>query len=414
MARPPRSSHRATKSTTSRHENVQRSNARVAKQARPKVIDFLSESEGSTIARLQEAQDVESDDEDEDSNGDSDRDEEDIDTPRVARWIDDEELELQEQMDDASASQDSEGADDDNHTASEAGPSRRLRSLEDDLSTLPLGTLRSAQRSLAQAQALSDTESDSEEQSEGDSSASEDEDSFLHPVKRKAKEKPEQPTKNDLTKRTNKHAPVEVTSKRPVSRRRCVVDDKLPKSRDPRFMHAVGRYNPSKFKQQYDFLPGLRNDELLTLREHVKRARKLVTNSPSHLRAEREEEVERLEHAMKRAESSVNLDTRERVELKALQSAQQTEKEKRKQGKTGWWMKQSEKKKLLAKARLDAITSVGGKQAVKKAIEKKQKKIGQKEKKMRPFPRSEGGEWSNGKSRRSVDSGRGVKRRKIV
>ena len=153
--------------------------------------------------------------------------------------------------------------------------------------------------------------------------------------------------------------PVELTSKRPVSRRRVVVDDKLPvcvsgacghypptfiiiycqKPRDPRFMHATGRYDPSKFKQQYDFLLGLRNDELSTLRAHVKRARKLLANPPPHLRAEREEEVKRLEHAMKRAESVVNLDNRARVELKALQSAKQTEKEKREQGKAGWWMK---------------------------------------------------------------------------
>ena len=111
------------------------------------------------------------------------------------------------------------------------------------------------------------------------------------------------------------------------------------KARDPRFMHAAGRYDSSKFKQQYDFLSGLRNDECLTLHEHVKRARKLLANSPSHLRAEREEEVKRLEHAMKRAESAVNLDSRERVEHKALQSAKQTEKEKREQGKAGWWMK---------------------------------------------------------------------------
>lgn len=78
----------------------------------------------------------------------------------------------------------------------------------------------------------------------------------------------------------------------------------------------------------------------------------------------------------------------------------------------------AETKQLLAKARLDAIASVGGKQAVKKAIEKKQKKIGQKEKKMRPFPRSEGTERSNSKRRHpyvgSADSGRGVKRRKVV
>ncbi|KAF8550044.1 DUF947-domain-containing protein [Imleria badia] len=388
--------------------------ALLAKQTRPKAIDFLSDSEPahSTTAHLQKALDDESDD---DTSIDSDGDEEDIDAPRVAQWIDDEDFELQEQTED---DENSEEVDDDDHSASEAGPLRRLRSLEDDLSTLPLGTLRSAQRSLAHAQVLSDTESDSEEQPEGISSASEDDAPSRHPAKGKREERPDQPSKpkNALSKRTNKHAPAEVTSKRAVSRRRVVVDDKLPKPRDPRFMHAAGRYDPSKFKQQYDFLSGMRSDELATLRGHVKRARKLVANSPSHLRAEREEEVERLEHAMKRAESAVNLDSRERVELTALQSAKQTEKEKREEGKAGWWMKRSEKKELLAKARLDAIASVGGKRAVKKAIEKKQKKIGQKEKKMRPFSRSEGIERSDGKRRRpvgSVDSERGMKRRKV-
>lgn len=114
-------------------------------------------------------------------------------------------------------------------------------------------------------------------------------------------------------------------------------------------MHAAGRYDLSKFKQQYDFLPGLRSGELSTLHEHMKRAKKLLANSPSHLRAEREEEVKRLEHAVKRAESGVNSDNRERVESKALQSAKQTEKEKRGQGKAGWWMKRC-KPRILPRA----------------------------------------------------------------
>ena len=45
----------------------------------------------------------------------------------------------------------------------------------------------------------------------------------------------------------------------------------------------------------------------------------------------------------------------------------------------------AEKRELLVKARYDALAAEGGKRAVWKAIEKKQKKIGQKEKKSRPF-----------------------------
>jgi ribosomal RNA-processing protein 36 len=49
-----------------------------------------------------------------------------------------------------------------------------------------------------------------------------------------------------------------------------------------------------------------------------------------------------------------------------------------------------EKKELLLKARYEELASTGGKRAVKKAIEKKQKKLSQKEKKSRPFARGEG------------------------
>lgn len=45
----------------------------------------------------------------------------------------------------------------------------------------------------------------------------------------------------------------------------------------------------------------------------------------------------------------------------------------------------AEKRKLLVEARYEALAAQGGKRAVRKAIEKKQKKIGQKEKKSRPF-----------------------------
>jgi len=45
----------------------------------------------------------------------------------------------------------------------------------------------------------------------------------------------------------------------------------------------------------------------------------------------------------------------------------------------------ADKKNIRVRARMDAIASSGGKRAVKRAIEKRQRKIGQKEKKSRPF-----------------------------
>lgn len=71
----------------------------------------------------------------------------------------------------------------------------------------------------------------------------------------------------------------------------------------------------------------------------------------------------------------------------------------------------ADEKAIRLRARLDDLAESGGKRAVKKAIEKKQRKVGQKEKKSRPFappPRpqlSEGIKDVNGlKRRREADN----------
>ena len=45
----------------------------------------------------------------------------------------------------------------------------------------------------------------------------------------------------------------------------------------------------------------------------------------------------------------------------------------------------ADRKALLLRAKYDALAAAGGKGAVRKAIEKKQKKVNQKEKRRRPF-----------------------------
>lgn len=75
----------------------------------------------------------------------------------------------------------------------------------------------------------------------------------------------------------------------------------------------------------------------------------------------------------------------------------------------------AEKKELLIRARHDALSQQGGRLAVKKAIEKKQKKISQKEKKRRPtfLSRSDRNE-PTGLKRRTMDgSHHENKRRKM-
>ncbi|TFY82649.1 hypothetical protein EWM64_g1360 [Hericium alpestre] len=178
-------------------------------------------------------------------------------------------------------------------------------------------------------------------------------------------------------------------------------EDPVPRPmevRDPRFLPLAGELDAKKFRSQYGFIGDLYQDELRTLRENLKRARKMLSSSPRDLREERELEVERLELAVKRAESMVNRDKREKIEQEALARMAQEEKGKRQHGKGAFWLKKSEQKKELLKARYNAVAAEGGGRAVKKVIEKKQRKLSQKETKSRPFPRATPGSGSNAQS----------------
>lgn len=332
------------------------------------------ESYESTSSSSSDPGDSEDDSRSEGEEEEEEEEDADADAPRISQWVDD------EMIDGTGIS----GGESDSEGTHKAKANVQMRSLQDDLSTFPLGVLRKAQHSLGQAQALSDSDS-TVSTSEGEESDIDDSKPFPSSSKEKGDEEGPKRQKKELAKRPHKHAPTEVSSKRPVTRRRTVVEDNTPKPRDPRFLHVTGKYDEEKFRKQYSFLSALHTDELKTLRENYNTARKLLANSPRDLRPAREEEVKRLELAVKRAESAVNRDTREKVETEALQKVAQAEKQKREQGKGAWFMKRSERKDLLNKARYDAIAASGGSQAVKKAIEKKQKKISQKEKKSRPF-----------------------------
>lgn len=101
----------------------------------------------------------------------------------------------------------------------------------------------------------------------------------------------------------------------------------------------AGEFKKDKFLTNYGFLEEVHRTELNALRENLKRARKLGQNAPRHLKHDYEAETQRLELAVKRAESTVNKERREGVEQEALRKAAKDEKEKRKQGKGSWYLK---------------------------------------------------------------------------
>ncbi|KAL1951864.1 hypothetical protein VTO73DRAFT_1013 [Trametes versicolor] len=316
------------------------------------------------------------------------------DVPRVAQWVDEEDLEdISDEEFESSSGESEEEVDGDR--------------LEADLKALPFGALRKAQKALSRAQASDD----SDDQESEDESGPEEQPAFTRASGLdKGKEREEPRPRKEVAKRKHKHAPVEMTSKRPVGRARFVAEEKVV-PRDPRFLHITGEFDPKRFHSQYGFLSDMHAQEMKTLRENLKRARKLLTNSPRDLREEREAEVERLERAVKRAESAVNRDRQDKVQFEALGRAKKEEQGKQKEGKKAWHMKDADKRDLLLRAKYDALAASGGRKAVRKAIEKKQKKVGQKEKKKIPFvgappPRMAGGAGETRKrSRPSGDGG---------
>ncbi|KAK2461946.1 hypothetical protein APHAL10511_006409 [Amanita phalloides] len=296
------------------------------------------------------------------------KDEEDADVPRVVQWVDEDQLGTL-----------SESGSESN--AGEERPSMNLKMIQKDLSGLPLGALRKAQYTLSRAEV--DSESGSDEESNKSSFGKEES---------SQKNRPEWSLtpNSEIPKRRDKHAPMEISSKKPVTRRRKVVDIKTAQPRDPRFIPLAGEFSERLYQNNYGFLAEARRNELDSLKDNLKRARKMTSSSPRNQRNERESEVKRLELAVKRMESLVNKDKQDKIQVEALRKIGKDEREKRKQGKRDWWMKKAEEKKVVIEARYEALAAEGGKRAVKRVMERKQRKVGQREKRRRPLVRAEG------------------------
>jgi ribosomal RNA-processing protein 36 len=166
---------------------------------------------------------------------------------------------------------------------------------------------------------------------------------------------------------------------------------------------TTGEFSAEQFSKSYSFLADKHKTELATLKETLKQARKLLASSPRDLRSEREDEVHRLEQAVKRAESLVNKDQLDQLQRDALGKAKKEEELKRREGKGKWFLKKgtylyilqviyltlycvADQQQLVMKARYEALAKEGGARAVKKAILKRQRKVSQSEKRSRPGP----------------------------
>ncbi|WWC95793.1 hypothetical protein V866_002659 [Kwoniella sp. B9012] len=291
----------------------------------------------------------------------------------------------------------------------------QLKQLQNDLTSLPLSTLAKAQKSLS---------SYAKQRSSSSSSASSKEDKLLaikaklaQLQKGKGKAVAVDPysgsstrqvddrgsdgdsasdsdsgPEQGSTKRGHKHAPTAMSTKKQVSRNRQVVDLHKPQRRDPRFSSvSAGNLDAHLHSASYSFLPSMLKEELSSLKIALAQAQKIERTCPWAEKPARTAERENIELDLGRVRTRLVKSQNEERERNVLAKMKKEEREKREQGKGAWYMKKSEKRDLLLKSKFESLEAQGGKSAVKKAMEKKRKKIASKEKKSRPFAKGSGG-----------------------
>jgi ribosomal RNA-processing protein 36 len=202
-----------------------------------------------------------------------------------------------------------------------------------------------------------------------------------HPRRNRHEEK-DQKKSFEKHKRTSKHAPVELTSKKRVSRRRDFIEVPKVQARDPRFMPlgagssvasthgAASKIEEIKARKAYSFLDEYQQDELNQLRAAAKKEKDPVAK-------------EKLEKAVMSMESRLKAQKRKDRERELLEEHRKKEKELVQQGKQPFYLKRSEQKKKLL---LDQFANMK-KSQVDKAIERRRKKVAGKEKKLLPWAR---------------------------
>ncbi|KAJ5663631.1 rRNA biogenesis protein rrp36 [Penicillium longicatenatum] len=184
--------------------------------------------------------------------------------------------------------------------------------------------------------------------------------------------------KKDKESRKSKHAPMEQSSKRAVTRKRTVVEPPaVAKARDPRFDAAVmgysgaGRYSEGTSKA-YAFLDEYRASELKDLKEQFSK-----TKNPA--------QKEALKAQIRSATDRLKADESKKREREIMAEHKKHEKQLIREGKKSnpYFLKKSDLKKQVLEKKYESMKSKDR----AKAMERRRKKMASKERKEMPFER---------------------------
>lgn len=112
--------------------------------------------------------------------------------------------------------------------------------------------------------------------------------------------------------RENKNRPREMSAKKPVSTLKESVSVKKHVTRDPRFDDLCGTFNEKAFKNSYAFINDLKENDLKTLRNELKKATDLKTeNKIKYL-------IQRLENQLREEKKRKEKEEKKREEKEEL------------------------------------------------------------------------------------------------
>ncbi|KAK9450582.1 uncharacterized protein V1518DRAFT_414197 [Limtongia smithiae] len=174
------------------------------------------------------------------------------------------------------------------------------------------------------------------------------------------------------TKHHSKHAPREISSKKPVSRLREVVETTKITRRDPRFENLAGTYNETQFRKNYAFLDKYRQDELEKMKTQIQQSK-----DPR--------ERQRLDRERQSLESKLLAMKRKDFERQVIKEHDKKERELVKEGKKPFYLKRGDKRNLVLTKKFDEMK----KSAIDRAILRRRKKTISKERKLIPRVRAE-------------------------
>ncbi|SAL95450.1 hypothetical protein [Absidia glauca] len=178
----------------------------------------------------------------------------------------------------------------------------------------------------------------------------------------------------DLREATGQRARATKEEMKRDSKHRDVVETASTKRRDPRFDKLSGQFNQDLFEKSYGFIDDYKQSEIADLKTQLTK-----TKDP--------EEQERLKSILTRMKSQEMAAANTKRRQALARERKKVESELVKQGKTPYFLKNSEKRKLEL---VDKYNQLGDK-SMERILEKRRKRNANKDHKRVPFVRRSGG-----------------------